>query len=375
MNDPEHTNPVETTSLTFACSGKIGSITDCYFDGNKATDGSGEAIFNNGEYTFTNMEGEEETQIYLIDTITGSTFVNNSTVSESGEAADGAAYNIGTINTFSVKDLSGNHAEGAMGAMDGAIYDGGASVITVDGDVTDNYVTASQGDALGGAIYAGEGTVVTLSGSITGNSATGDTAKGDAIYNAGEVNINIENKDAVISGNKAVRGGTEKANVLYGEAAYVTNFSLTDATLRIDDGINGDTGYEINVTGNGADATTFYMYNDFLDSDLSFAWTTLHTINNEVKTYSVDKITVAGDFNMVADIDLANETMDRFVTNGNNYGEAKGTLNVSGMNLISDTTADRVGVYFAEPVLKENVTSSVGQLPGSEQQTAYTPLY
>ncbi|MCD8175783.1 MAG: hypothetical protein LUD41_07755 [Phascolarctobacterium sp.] len=149
VNDPEHTNPVETTSLTFACSGKIGSITDCYFDGNKATDGSGEAIFNNGEYTFTNMEGEEETQIYLIDTITGSTFVNNSTVSESGEAAGSAAYNIGTINTFSVKDLSGNHAEGATGAMGGAIYDGGASVITVDGDVTDNYVTASQGDALG----------------------------------------------------------------------------------------------------------------------------------------------------------------------------------------------------------------------------------
>ncbi|MCD8175782.1 MAG: hypothetical protein LUD41_07750 [Phascolarctobacterium sp.] len=217
--------------------------------------------------------------------------------------------------------------------------------------------------------------MITLSGSITGNSATGDTAKGGAIYNAGEVNINIENKDAVISGNKAVRGGTEEANVLYGEAAYVTNFSLTDATLRIDDGINGDTGYEINVTGNGADATTFYMYNDFLDSDLSFAWTTLNTINNEVKTYSVDKIIVAGDFNMVADVDLANETMNRFVTNGNNYGEAKGTLNVSGMNLISDTTADRVGVYFAEPVLKENVTSSVGQFPGSEQQTAYTPLY
>ncbi len=361
--DPDHTSPTET-SLTFAGSGKIGSITDCDFKGNKATDGSGGAIYNNGSYTFTNMEGEEETQVCLIDSITGSTFTGNSAVSESGEAAGGAVYNIGTINTFSVKDLTGNHAEGATGAMGGAIYDGGASVITVTGDVTDNYVTASSGDALGGAIYAGEGTVVTLSGNITGNSATGATAKGGAIYNAGEVNINVENKDAVISGNKAVSGGTEEANVLYGEADSVTNFSLTDATLRVDDSINGETGFEVNISGNGIDATTFYMYNDINDSNLSIGGTTLNTMNGEAHTYNVNQFTVSGDFNMQADIDLGKETMDRFVTNGNSYGEAQGTLNVSALNVVSDTGKTRVGVYFAEPGLKEDVTSSVSDVTG-----------
>ena len=38
---------------------------------------------------------------------------------------------------------------------------------------------------------------------------------------------------------------------------------------------------------------------------------------------------------MVVDVDLANETMDRFTSNG--YGEHNGDLIVSGMNLLSDS--------------------------------------
>ncbi|MCD7974913.1 MAG: hypothetical protein LUF25_03900 [Phascolarctobacterium sp.] len=329
----------------------IGTIANNQFLRNDVSksDHDGGAIYNHG-VTMTEVSGD--------------TFTGNFAVSESGKAAGGAIYNSDSISTFSVTDLTGNYDEGTTSAIGGAIYDEGASEITVTGDVTGNHATASSGDAYGGAICAGEGTVVTLSGNITGNSATSTTALGGAIYNAGTVNINIEDQDAVISGNTAVSGGTEEANVLYGEAASVTNFNLTDATLRLDDSLTGETGFEINISGNGIDATTFYMYNDINDSNLSIGGTTLNTMNGEVHTYNVNQFTVSGDFDMRADINLGNETMDRFVTNGNSYGEAQGTLNVSAMNVVKDTSKSGVGIYFAEPGLKEDVTSSVSDVMG-----------
>ncbi len=317
------------------------------------------------------------------------------------DAAGGAIYleNGGSITVTG--NVTGNYASGTEAATGGAIAAMDRSDITISGSLTGNYAESTGGDALGGAISLADGSLtiegdvtgnyaeaagtamggaivnmgeVTITGSITGNRAEGDTAAGGAIYNGGTVNINIENQDAVISGNKTVSGGTEEANVLYGTADSVTNFSLTDASLTLEDSLNGETGFEVNVTGNGTDSTTFYMYNDILDSNLSFSGTTINTINNEVKTYSVNKLSINGNVNIVADVDMANETMDRFTAA--EYGNHAGKLNVSGMNLISDTEADRVDIYFAEEGLKDSVTSSVGTLPDSKnQQKAYTPLY
>ncbi len=365
----------------------------------------GGAIYNEGTLI---IESSEEGSDPVIK--------GNVAIAGEGDALGGAIYNEGTL-IVSVESIESNYATTTEGAaLGGAIYSEGTLALTAT-SITDNHAISENGDAAGGAIYisagssdaspasvtpysASDGTEVTITGDVIGNSAEGvnayggaiyneggtvtlygnitgnyasatDEALGGAIYNAGTVNIIIEDQDAVINGNYA----NGEANVIYATADSQTNFTLTDATLRVDDSIEGETGYDVNVLGNGVDATTFYMYNDFLGSDLSIGGTTLNTVNNEVHPYSVNSFTVAGDFNMVVDVDLESETMDRIVTNGNNYGEAEGSLNVSGMNLISDTEKESVAIYFAEPGLMEDVTSSVGELPGSDQQKAYTPLY
>ncbi|MCD8208237.1 MAG: hypothetical protein LUD72_09905 [Bacteroidales bacterium] len=307
-----------------------------------------------------NFDGSAE-----IGTVTGSFTGNYAEAATT--AGGGAIYNQNVTMGAVTGDFLGNYATGST-ALGGAIYNIG-SELTVTGAVGGNHAEGSS-QAYGGAIY-NTGTVNLTTTAITNNYVTGGDAKGGAIYNAagGTVNINAES-DMLISGNYA--GSSDNSNVLYGEEGSVTNFKMSGSSITLMDNLDGDEGYEVNVEGDGTGSTTFYFLSDAEKSNISFNNTTLNTINDEVHVYNVNKFTVAGDFNMVADVDMANETMDRFTAS--EYGEHAGTLTVSGMNLISDTDKDRVGIYFAEPGLKENVASSLGSLPGSYQTTVYAPI-
>ena len=130
--------------------------------------------------------------------------------------------------------------------------------------------------------------------------------------------------------------------------------------------------YKVNITGDNIDNTAFYMLNDMYDADLTVGQTTLNTVNDSIHTYDVNNFTLSNNTKMVVDVDLANETMDRFTSNG--YGEHNGDLIVSGMNLLSDSKSDSAEIYFAEQGLKDNVLNGTGELP-DKYQTAYTPIY
>ena len=97
-------------------------------------------------------------------------------------------------------------------------------------------------------------------------------------------------------------------------------------------------------------------------------------VNDAAGVSALNSLTVSGDTNFVADVDLAAKEMDRFTAGS--YGEHQGNLNVVGMNLLSDANMDEdvTAVYFAEPGLKNNVVNGTGELPGA-YQTAYTPIY
>lgn len=102
---------------------------------------------------------------------------------------------------------------------------------------------------------------------------------------------------------------------------------------------------------------------------------TLNMVNNQVGVAALNSLAVQGDTNMVADVDLANQTMDRITAN--EYGEHKGNINVVGMNLLSDAPAGRdvTDIYFAQTGLKDYVNNGTGELPDGYQTTAYTPIY
>lgn len=100
----------------------------------------------------------------------------------------------------------------------------------------------------------------------------------------------------------------------------------------------------------------------------------INMINNQVGISALNNLTINGDTNFVADVDLANQTMDRFIADS--YGEHTGNLHVIGMNLRSDAPEDRetTEIFFAETGLMNNVTNGTGELPDG-YQTAYTPIY
>lgn len=106
---------------------------------------------------------------------------------------------------------------------------------------------------------------------------------------------------------------------------------------------------------------------------------TLSMVNNQAGVASLNNVTLSGNTNFVADVDLANEQMDRITAN--NYNTQQGiNLNVVGMNLLSDSTKDVTEIYFAQPGLKNNVVNGMPKtgeynLPSSAQTTFYTPIY
>ena len=112
----------------------------------------------------------------------------------------------------------------------------------------------------------------------------------------------------------------------------------------------------------------------FNGNNLDLKSGSMSMVNDAAGVSALNSLTVSGDTNFIADVDLAAKEMDRFTAGS--YGEHQGNLNVVGMNLLSDANMDEdvTAIYFAEPGLKNNVVNGTGELPDS-YQTAYTPIY
>ena len=361
-------------------------------------------------------EAEPETlELYALSTTgMGGAIANNASIGNitgnfignyaSGEYVYGGAISneYGTIGDIT-GDFISNYASGDY-ASGGAIsnYDGTIGDIT--GDFIGNYAAASGEYAAGGAICNLYGTIgqTTPDGNIMPDSgivnssfinnyasANGENAlaMGGAIMTT---DLNIVAKDgytSVFSGNYTESNGERDDNAIYARAGSTINFEMKNGgKFVMADNIRGEAApqpasldrslapasYKVNITGDNIDNTAFYMLNDMYDADLTVGQTTLNTVNDSIHTYDVNNFTLSNNTKMVVDVDLANETMDRFTSNG--YGEHNGDLIVSGMNLLSDSKSDSAEIYFAEQGLKDNVLNGTGELP-DKYQTAYTPIY
>lgn len=352
-----------------------------------STTGRGGAIANNAS----------------IGNITGN-FIGNYA---SGEYAYGGAIsNRGNIDNIT-GDFIGNYAVGSgeyAEAAGGAIANSYGEIKNITGNFIGNNVQ-SEGLAVGGAIsnedligewYYDEGKLVSGTG-IVNSSFYGNYAKADgenALAAGGAImtftDLNIVAKDgytSVFSGNYTEVNGERDDNAIYAGYGSTINFEMKNGgKFVMADNIRGEAepqpaslesimapeSYKVNITGDNIDNTAFYMLNDMYDADLTVGQTTLNTVNDSIHTYDVNNFTLSNNTKMVVDVDLANETMDRFTSNG--YGEHNGDLIVSGMNLLSDSKGDSAEIFFAEEGLKDNVLNGTGELP-DKYQTAYTPIY
>lgn len=355
-----------------------------------------------------------------------------------GSALGGAIYNTGRIDSITNSHFQNNYAEakGSGDAFGGAIYNSDYYLDMGIGKIQNtsfigNYAKSQSGTAQGGAIWskldlnivADNGESV-FSGNYVQNGDKKDPqaifvtnmwTKKDLGYSHSHdfyqnephktaVTLNSINNGKIIFNDK-ITGDTKKIPI----NKYYDKWD-SSAGKRIpqyvDDDYNDiDTPTEevsltpeLKITG---DSSSIVQLNNNIENlDISLSGTNLHLgardnvldgnnidlqsgtlsmVNNQVGVASLNNVTLSGNTNFVADVDLANEQMDRITAN--HYGTHQGVnLNVVGMNLLSDATKDVTEIYFAQPGLKNNVVNGMPanggyNLPSSAQTTFYTPIY
>lgn len=358
----------------------------------------GGAIFNRGR----------------IDSITNSHFQNNYAEAERGDAFGGAIYNntrnglspniieVSGIGKIQNTSFIGNYAKSQSGkAQGGAIWSN-----------RDLNIVADNGESLFSGNYVQNGDKKDQQAIFVTNSTTTEygyynSEKPYRCYYQNEphkttVTLNSINNGKIIFNDK-ITGETTKTiiNKYYDRwdssaGKYIPHY--------VDDDYNDtDTPTEVSVTPElkitGDSSSIVQLNNNIENLDISLSGTNLHLgardnvldgnnldlqsgtlsmVNNQAGVASLNNITLSGNTNFVADVDLANEQMDRITAN--TYGTHQGNLNVVGMNLLSDSTKDVTEIYFAQPGLKNNVVNGMPanggyNLPSSAQTTFYTPIY
>ena len=401
-------NTASFSSGTIENRGTIGDITGDFIS-NKM-----KAIYNDS--TIGNITGDFISNTYgAIDNIGTIGNITGDFIANTNDHF-GAIYNVGNIGDIT-GDFVGNYANYYGGAIDnnydssignitgnfignksggaegsgGAISNGG-TIGDITGDFIGNYnaVWGGGNPASGGAI-SNSGTIGDIAGDFIGNYAKSETgeAKGGAIYSNRDLNIVADGTTSVFKDNYTESKGIKDDNAIYIDNNATLNFTMKnngkiymadniDGTVTKDSDGNITDTYNVNIKGDNINNTTFYMLNDIRNANVTFDNTTINAVNNQTHVYNFNSLTVNSDTNFVADVDLANEQMDRITAN--TYGTHNGNLNVVGMNLLSDSTKDVTEIYFAQPGLKNNVVNGMPKtgeynLPSSAQTTFYTPIY
>lgn len=297
-------------------------------------------------------------------------------------------------------DFIDNHVDAINIARGGAInFEWGSKIRNLTGVFKDNYAISHTKNALGGAIFSGnpdwedlwpvtlgyvdeDGNIKggIVNSHFIGNYAISEQgeAKGGAIYNEdSDFNIISEKgHTTVFKDNYTLSAGKKDDNAIYLKNSTL-NLLMTDGgKIYMEDNINGEENSTVNIIGDSVADTTFYLLNDISNVNVGIGNTTLYAANNQVHNYNMKSLTLKDNVNFVADVDLLNQTMDRFTAN--EYGEHTGNLTLTGVNLLSEAPADRVKteIYFAEPGLKDHVSNEKLDLSnGNYPTTVYAPIY
>ena len=251
-------------------------------------------------------------------------------------------------------------------------------------NVNNTMLTNALGSSNGSVISANnsDAEINLKNTSLVNNISTG---KGGTIYSKADVNISADNAIVNISRNIDVDGN----NAIYLDNAgkTLTLKSTNNAIIKLDDKINGETGYKVSISGddtsnvvinNNIDnanvtlgSTNIYLSKENLLNDsvsVTMDNTNLSVVNNSVGEMNVPTFNLVGISNIKVDADLENKVMDRIIASNYNISDGA-VLNVSGINITSPTTERKVSIPFADSQFANNVAYT-GINP-----VAYSPIY
>lgn len=333
--------------------------------------------------------------------------LNVSFLNNTGIAGTHAVGILANHKTGNINSINGNFIGNTL---NGNTYSNGAGILNsgVIGSISGKFINNSilaKTYALGGALF-NQGTIDSISGSFIGNSAKTSSdsqlAFGGAVYsNNVDLNFVADNVTNIFSGNytedsrgklnNAIFVRTNKIASSTGEETFynptVTFNAKNNGQFVINDTIDGG---EIN--SDYTDVTRNHQYNIKLTGDKSGKI----TINNNIYNANISQLSVtsfvndasqlnygnslamssgvmninhlglsplnlksfsnSGTINLNSvDINPATETMGRITAD--NYGTHSGTINVNGLNILSDPKPDKLqtNVLFADSAFANTV--------------------
>ena len=391
-----------------------------------------------GNYTSSSSSYTYGGAISNSSTIDGisSDFIGNYTSSSSYYTYGGAISNNGIIDgisgdfinnySFSIGDSVQSYAFG------GAISNRYGTIGNITGDFIGNYVKSKSSYALGGAIYNysdnNTSTMNITNNSFINNHAVSDTgiAKGGAIFTNQDFTLNSDNGNVLIAGNYTEFNGVKENNAIYvannvnyaGEIeddnTTFTFNAINNGKIQVDDIIEGGSyyyylgdnltikfwesakhAYNLELTGDETGA--IHLNNEIKNANISIDNTNVYVnegtnlaesrslavnsgilniqhLNNQTINY--ESFSNNGTINLASvDVDLANESMGRITAD--TYGESNGTINVQGLNLLSDATKDTTSILFADKEISNSVkytgVSPIAYSPIHKYEVTYNP--
>ena len=292
-------------------------------------------------------------------------------------ASNTNGFQVNSSQTFSLKDVAnvsgfsgsngsflynGGTAEIARAAFSNNSSSGNGGVISTSGtlDIIDSDFINNSANGQGGAIYAAPGATVSIYASERDVTFAGNTAAGvqNSIFMDDTSSLNLlpatDRKISIagISGN----GGGYSININKDQ----TNGGVVEFTDSVTNAIaNGG----INLYGG-----TIRVVNDSLLNlnDMTMHGGTLDMSNNFAGIMYLRSLNMVGNTNISIDADLANGIVDTvlpFAVTG------AGKLNISNINVVTDTPNSRTSILFTGEDLGNSnltpyITSSVSQAKG-----------
>lgn len=391
-------NSANTSGGAIYNGGDIGNITGDFINNSVIFDGAeirgGGAIVNEGLIGKLNAEADKIMQIPIVSITnikTGETLTMYPTIT--GETGDiGELLESYLEQGYKIQEAV---QEAAVVDMEQDEFEQLIQKAEEHGYTTENIIDSLPEDAF---VKYLDGTGIVNSSFINNHvDAPNGVALGGAILTTSELNITAQDGyTSVISGNyvQDKNGKRDEAIYVFAPATTLGFVAKTNGKFIINDKINGAEGYTVKFSGDNTgevqlnnniqgkadvelnDITLHLAARDDVLNGNNFTANsgTLNMINGQVNAAALNNVTVNGNTNMLADVDLANKQMDRITASS--YGEHKGNINVAGINLISDAKDNRTEILFAEQGLKDHVTTGVTTTENNPHQlTAYTPIY
>ncbi|MBP3546976.1 MAG: autotransporter outer membrane beta-barrel domain-containing protein [Alphaproteobacteria bacterium] len=288
-----------------------------------------------------------------------SNFIGNYATSQ-GTAEGGAIYNNELFGGGIFGDFIGNYTYGEnQGSRGGAIYTSNDQINKIEGNFVGNYATGISGGAEGGALYitnnsgvnsiignfienyvkppydeiqsntvkggaiANYGNIDSITGDFIGNyaEAVDGAAFGGAIYNEGDITLLAkENGASVIKDNYVKDSNDRRAEAIYmgNSDASLTLKADNNGTIEVYDIINGVSGYDVTLTGDGTGSVS--LFNNVTNADITANNVAVNLSDGDVKNYTFNSLTSNDTVNWSIDVKLDSGEADTITSTTSSSG-------------------------------------------------------